>query len=264
MTRTAELYRAYCATSWAVQRRYPAALGVFVLGVALEPMLYLAVWYAAAGQDRIAGYDGTAFVTYYLLVMVANHISYTWFFGEMDRRVREGTFSALLLRPVHPIHRDIADNLAFKLVTGLLVVPLAVGLAATLGAWPAPGVTLLLVVPSLVLGTALRFVVEWTLALTSMWTTRVAAIGRVYGLVSHFLGGFVAPIAALPDPLRVIAFTTPFPWLVAFPVELAAGRHTFAAALTGLACQAGWLLVALVAHRWVWRRAAARYSAVSG
>jgi ABC-type uncharacterized transport system permease subunit len=45
----------------------------------------------------------------------------------------------------------------------------------------------------------------------------------------------------------------PFRWMVAFPVELLRSRLTLAAALTGLAVQAGWFVLSLLLLRAVWR-----------
>ena len=49
--------------------------------------------------------------------MLVNHVTFTWIMWEYDYRVRQGTLSFALLRPVHPIHADIADNVSFKLIT---------------------------------------------------------------------------------------------------------------------------------------------------
>jgi len=44
-------------------------------------------------------------------------MTFTWIMWEYDYRIREGLLSPVLLRPVHPIHADIADNISSKLVT---------------------------------------------------------------------------------------------------------------------------------------------------
>jgi ABC-2 type transport system permease protein len=50
--------------------------------------------------------------------------------------------------------------------------------------------------------------------------------------------------------------------MVAFPVELALGRLTPRDALTGLAVQAIWFLLAYLLFRLVWRSGVRRYAAV--
>ena len=49
---------------------------------------------------------------------------------EFEYRIREGILSFSLLKPVHPIHSDIADNISSKLITTPSMILVAVGLAA--------------------------------------------------------------------------------------------------------------------------------------
>ncbi|MFJ8510272.1 ABC transporter permease [Streptomyces avermitilis] len=265
MRATLALYLAHGATTWGVQRRYPVTMCIWVFGVALEPVIYLAVWRTAAGGHQVGGFTRDDFAAYYVLVMLVNHLSYTWFFMVMDRRTREGTFSALLLRPAHPIHGDVAENLTFKAITSVAVVPTAGLLWVSMGVrlQPAP-LDLLLAVVGMLTGAVLRVCLEWTLALGALWTTRVESFGRVYAFVSHFLGGFVAPLAALPSALHALATWTPFPWMVAFPIEVAMGRHSVAEAIEGILVQGLWLLGSLGLLRAAWRRALRRHTAVGG
>ena len=53
---------------------------------------------------------------------------------EFEWRIRTGAFSPLLLRPVHPIHHDICENLSYKMVGLVGVLPAAVVLAVIFGA----------------------------------------------------------------------------------------------------------------------------------
>ena len=56
------------------------------------------------------------FAAYFIVLMMVNHVTFSWIMFEYDYRVRQGTLSFALLRPVHPIHADIADNVSFKLI----------------------------------------------------------------------------------------------------------------------------------------------------
>ena len=123
--------------------------------------------------------------------------------GVLDR---QGTLSPLLVRPVHPIHQHIANNLTFKLLTMAVVIPVVVVLTIvfrpnfTISAW-----TALAFIPALILAMALRFAVEWTLASPAFWVTRVTAINQLYFVVFLFLSGFVVPLTccrtgASPSP----------------------------------------------------------------
>ena len=117
-------------------------------------------------------------------------------------------------------------------------------------------------VPSLLLAFLLRFFVEWALALAAFWTTRVGAINQVFFAVMLFLGGRMAPLELLPDWVQTVAYWSPFPWMVAFPVDLVLGKLTQAEMIEGLIAQAAWSLLALALVSIVWKRGVKAYSAV--
>ena len=103
---------------------------------------------------------------------------------------------------------------------------------------------------------------EWTLALSAFWTTRVSAINQGYFVAALFLSGEMAPLSLLPYPLQVAASLLPFRWMISFPVELLLGRLSVGQSLVGLAAQSAWLALGLLLLRTVWRAGVRVYSAV--
>jgi ABC-2 type transport system permease protein len=190
-------------------------------------------------------------------------MTFSWIMHEFQFRIQQGAFSTLLLRPVHPIHGDIADNLAYKAVMLVVLIPATIVLGLlfrpqfSLELW-----STLMFLPALLLAFGLRFTFEWALALAAFWTTRTAAVNQTYFALNAFLSGRVAPIALLPTWLQAIAAGLPFYWMLAFPIELLLGRVTPAAALRGLGIQALWLGITAAALALLWRTAVKRYSAV--
>ncbi len=211
----------------------------------------------------MGGYTRGDFAAYFLGLMVINNITYSWIMHEYEYRVREGTLSAALLRPLHPIHADLADNLASKMVS----TPLILLMAFLLGFVFRPTVVFVpwavaAFVPAVLLAYLLRFLLEWTLALAAFWTTRVSALNQAYYVALLFLSGQVAPLSLFPGAVQALASALPFRWMIAFPLELLLGRLTPLQALTGFGVQAIWILVALVVVRFAWRAGVRRYSAV--
>ena len=265
MRATAELYLQQFKTSFAMMLQYRAALVIWLIGQVLEPVIYLIVWstVARAGGGRVGEYTSADFAAYFLVLMIVNHVTYTWIMWEYEYRVREGGLSPVLLRPVHPIHNDIADNLTSKMVSlpGMLLTAVGLGLIFrpdfTLVPW-----SVVAFLPALALAFVVRFLVEWSLALAAFWTTRVGAINQVYFVLMLFLSGQMAPLELLPEWLQTIASVLPFRWVVAFPVELVLGRLTPSEVVTGFAAQVIWIVLGLALVRIVWRSGVRRYSAV--
>ncbi|MDT8305665.1 MAG: ABC-2 family transporter protein [Anaerolineae bacterium] len=258
------IYRAFYRTNLAVQMQYRVAAVIWLLGTVLHPVIYLVVWATVAEAEggSVGGYSGSQFAAYYITMMVVDHLTFDWHMWEYDYRIREGLLSPVLLRPLHPIHSDIADNLAYKTLTMLVVAPAAILLSLFFRPeFNAPLWAVLAFTPSVVLAFLLRFLSSWALAMTAFWTTRIDAINQSYFVAELFFAGLIAPLALLPGPLRLIANLLPFRWGLAFPVELFLGRLSPLEALTGFGAQLLWIALSLVALRLIWRAGIRRYSA---
>ena len=265
MRALAALYIQQFKTTLAMMFQYRASLVIWMIGQVLEPLVYLIVWSIVSNSSggSVGGYTTREFAAYFILLMLVNQFTYTWIMYEFEYRVRQGALSFALLRPVHPIHSDIADNVSSKLITLPIMILIAAGLAVIFHASISPTLwSVAVFIPALLLAFSVRFLLEWTLALAAFWTTRVSAINQTYFLLMLFLSGQLAPLALLPFPARVAAAILPFRWMIGFPVELLLGRLTLAEALTGLGAQAAWLLAGFVLLRIVWRAGVRIYSAV--
>jgi ABC-2 type transport system permease protein len=260
-----DIYQTLGRSAVAVQLQYRASGMIWMIGGILEPTIYLVVWATVAeGQGGSAGgYSANDFASYFITQMFVSHFTFSWIMHEFQFRIQQGGFNMLLLRPIHPIHSDIADNLAYKLVMLVVLLPAAPVLAYLfeprfdISWWAA-----LLFVPALVLAFAIRFLFEWSLALAAFWTTRINAVNQTYFALHAFLSGRVAPMAVLPAFLQTIAVALPFYWMLAFPVELLLGRLTLDEAIRGLGIQLVWVGVAGAVLFALWRVAVKRYSAV--
>ncbi len=261
----AGLYVQQFKTTFASMLQYRASLFIWMIGQVLEPLIYLVVWttVSASRGGSVGDYTASQFAAYYIAFMLVNQVTYTWIMYEYEYRIREGLLSPALLRPVHPIHADIADNVSSKLVTMPIMLLIATGLAllfrptASFQPW-----AILAFIPAVLLAFLVRFLIEWSLAQAAFWTTRVSAINQVYFVLMLFLAGQIAPLSLFPRSIQILAQILPFNWMIGFPVELVLGRLTPIEAATGLAAQLVWLAISLVLLRVVWRAGIRIYSAV--
>jgi ABC-2 type transport system permease protein len=247
------------------QIQYQASSLIWMTGAILEPLVFFVVWarVAEARGGSVEGIDTQSFAAYYITMFVVNHLTFTWILHTFQYRVQQGALAFELLRPVHPIHNDVTDNLAYKALMSVVAAPAVIVMC--IGFEPRFSFTAWSVacfVPALVFAFALRFVLEWTLGLSAFWTTRVMAINQVYFALSGFLAGRYAPLAVFPEWLRDAGSVLPFYYCIAFPVELALGQLTPERALAGFAIQLAWLGVALLSIWWLWGRAVRRFTAV--
>jgi ABC-2 type transport system permease protein len=261
------LYGQQFKTTFASMVQYRASLVIWMISQVLEPLIYLIVWSTVSNGSggSVGGYTARGFAAYYLVFMVVNQFTYTWIMWEYEYRVRQGYLSFALLKPVHPIHSDISDNLSSKLLT-LPIILIVAGIMALIFR-PTASMTLwsgLVFIPALILAFLVRFLVEWTLALAAFWTTRVNAINQVYFVMMLFLAGQIAPLSLFPAWIQTIANILPFRWMLGFPVQLLLGQLTPVQTLEGLVAQVAWVIASLVLLRVAWRAGVRVYSAVGG
>jgi ABC-2 type transport system permease protein len=260
-----DAYRAQLKITFAVQVQYRASLVIWLIGMILEPLIYLVVWSTVAGAQggNVGGYTAEDFAAYFITTMLVNHLTFTWIMHEFEFLIRMGNLSPQLLRPLHPIHVHLADNVTYKLLTSLVMLPAAFVLGALFQPhFATQPWAVALAIPALALSFLTRFMLGWTLALAAFWTTRVFAINEMYFLASFFLSGQMAPLSLLPQAAQTVAAFLPFRWVVAFPAELILGRLTLTEAITGLGIEAVWLGISVALMTYVWNEGLKRFSAV--
>ncbi|HEV2123050.1 MAG TPA: ABC-2 family transporter protein [Chloroflexota bacterium] len=260
-----DAYRAQFKITFGVQLQYRVSLLIWLIGTVLQPVMYMVVWSTVAGArgGEVGGFGVSDFAAYFIAVMLIDHATFTWIMHEFEFMVRMGQLSPKLLRPMHPIHEHLADNVTYKLLTFIVLLPVA-GLLALVfqPRFEPPEWSLIAFVPSLILAFATRVMLGWTVALAAFWTTRVFAINEMYFLASLFLSGQMAPLSLLPAPIQLLANVLPFRWLVAFPVELVLGRLTPDQALVGFVAQLIWLVLVFSLMSLIWKAGLRRYAAV--
>ena len=259
------VYAAQLRTSLATQFQYRMSLAIWMIGRIIQPLIYLVVWSTVARTrgGAVGGYSEGDFAAYFILQMIVSQLTFSWIMWEYDYTIRSGQFNFKLLRPIHPIHADVADNLAYKLLTLVILIP-----AALLLAWLFPPTFnfqpwhVAAGVAATALAFVVRFTLEWTLAMAALWTTRVNAVNQSYDVLLIFFSGFFAPLAVMPASVQTLANLLPFRWLIAFPIELTLGRLQGQAVLLGFGMQLFWLALTLTALTFVWRAGVKQYSAV--
>ena len=181
----------------------------------------------------------------------------------MGRAHPGGHFSALLLRPLHPIHYDLADFAGGKIVWVLLYLPIA--FALTLVFNPTLHVSALEIVVFFfaIWGAyVIRTMFLWLLGMITFWTTRGSAIFETYMMAELLLSGRLVPLKLMPDWAESLANWLPFKWTFYFPIESLVGDLSAASLVGGLGMQLFWATVGGTLVWICWRSSAKHYTAV--
>ena len=239
----------------------------FLLGMIAEPVIYLVVWTTIADQQggEVQGLSAGYFAAYYIVWTLVRNMNIVFGAPYWEYRIREGDLNRDLLRPVLPLHYDIAWFAGWKVVMIVLWLPIAFGLSLvfdpTLSPRPAEMVTFAIAIWGAYL---IRTMLQESLGMLCFWTTRGAAIFDLYMTVELLLSGRLVPLPLMPDWVQEISRFLPFQWAFYFPIESLVGDLSNQELVQGLFVQLLWILVGLAIFRVAWRSAIKRYSAVGG
>jgi len=126
----AELMR----SAFLIDLQYRASIAIWLLWGITEPIISLGIWWSIAAGGAVDGYTREDFARYFFGVALVNQATLSWDAWNIDRWIREGEMNFRLTRPIAPIHEAIADNIAYKAPTAVIILTAWIG-AATF--WPA-------------------------------------------------------------------------------------------------------------------------------
>jgi ABC-2 type transport system permease protein len=259
------LYAVVMKAAVQTQFQYRTANYAYMLGMVAEPVVYLVVWSAVA-HSRGGSVDGITageFAAYYIVWTLVRNMNIVFTPYGWEQRIQQGELSGALLRPVHPIHYDLAYFAGWKVVAVVLWIPIAAVLSIAFR--PTFHITPLHVVVFLVAiwgAYLIRSMLLWVLGMITFWTTRVSAIYDTYFTAELLLSGRLVPLALLPAWAGTLADVLPFKYTFGYPIEVLAGSLSTRELFVGLGFQAVWIAVGVLLVAAVWRVGVRRYGAV--
>jgi ABC-2 type transport system permease protein len=261
----ADFYWTSVRTAMLSRFQYRAATYGYTIGMVAEPTIYLVVWSTIARSQggAVGGLDAGHFAAYYVVWTLVRIMNITFTPYGWEWRIREGQLSGWLVRPIHPIHYDLAWFAGGKLPWLVMYVPIAAGLS--LAFHPVFHTSALSVVVFLVAiwgAYVVRSIGLWLLGLCTFWTTRGSAVFETYLLAELLLSGRLLPLQLMPHWARTLASVLPFEWTFYFPIEALIGGYSTGKLLGGLGLQLAWIAAGAVAVRLFWRASVKRYTAV--
>lgn len=249
------------------QFQYRAANYFYMIGMVAEPVIYLVVWstIATAQGGQVGGYTAGGFAAYFIVWTFVRNMNIVFTPYGWEWRIRQGRLSSLLLRPIHPLHYDIAFFAGSKFVWSILWIPIGVFLVLIFR--PTFQTSLLEIGVFLIAiwgAYLIRTMLLWVLGMISFWTTRVSALYSLYWALELLLSGRLVPMTLLPPWARQIAAFLPFQWTFGYPIDALIGQLTATELLFGLGMQLFWIAAGTLMVQVVWRVGIGRYTAVGG
>ncbi len=232
--------------------------------------LIFVLWGAAfSGVDEMGGFDVRQTLTYFVVVLALQFM--VGAFNEdyqIGEEIRNGLINQFLLKPVNYFGYRISLFAAARLVSGLLVfIPLLAAspwifdqLTFPHETWRVPAA-----VAAMILAAMLQFTIAFCFGLLAFWFLEIQGFVILSYAIETSLGGAMFPLDLLPAPVFAVAQYLPFPYQMYFPAAIVTGRiASLPEVLHGLAVQATWVAIAMVAARLLWARGLQKHTAVGG
>jgi ABC-2 type transport system permease protein len=265
MKRMLDFYLMTMKVSILEEFQYRVANYFYMIGMIAEPVIYLVVWSTIARTQggSVGGYTPGGFAAYYIVWTLVRNMNIVFTPYGWEWRVQRGRLSAELLRPVHPLHSDVAYFAGWKVVVIILWLPLAAFLAwifkPTLNTtWLQIGVFFLAIWDAYLMRTMLLSL----LGMITFWTMRVSAVYELFFAAELVLSGRLVPMSLMPAWVQQVAGYLPFQWTFSFPIESLVGQLSPQQLLIGLGMQVFWILLGILFVNIVWWFGIRRYSAV--
>ena len=237
---------------------YRAELFFWMLSGSL-PFIMMGIWVEAASVGDFA-FSPRDFARYFLATFIARQLNVVWVIWDFEEDIVRGHLSPRLLQPIDPVWHYVSEHLSERLARlPFIVIPIAFFFvlypqAFWVPAW-SDALGFVLVV---LLALALRFLMQYTFALSCFWLERGSEIEQFWLLPYFLFSGIVAPLEVFPEAVRQIVLWTPYPYFVHFPATLLLGFDTHIG--RGIAAMALWIAILLPLNRWLWRQGLKRYS----
>jgi ABC-2 type transport system permease protein len=261
-----DFYLTTMRTAVVVQLQYRVSNYFYMLGMIAEPIIYLVVWSTIASQQSsgaVAGYTAGSFAAYYIVWTLVRNMNIVFTPYGWEDRIQHGELSAQLLRPIHPVHYDLAYFAGWKVAVIILWLPIAAVLTLIFHPTLHPTVFQVIVFFFAIWGAYLiRSIALWLLGMITFWTTRVSALFELYMALELLLSGRLVPLGLLPGWAQTVATFLPFQWTFYFPIEALIGNETPLQLVLGLAAQAGWIIGGFGILAIFWRASVRHFTAV--
>lgn len=265
LRRHAAFYRANATVAFKLSMQYRGSqfLGMFAL--LTEPVVYLVVWTSVADHNggAVGGLTLGQVSAYYVVWTLVRNLTAGYSPAVWQRRFQDGSLADWLLRPVHPVHDDLAGGFGYNLPRAVLTIPLTAALVVAFEPDLSPRpLAVAVCVVSIALAYVLRSLTFTLVGSVGFWTTQVDAASRIYIAAETLLSGRMVPIVLFPAWLATTAEWLPFRYTFGFPIEVLTTSMTDADLLRGLLLQLGWIAVVATIVGGVWRVALRRFDSV--
>jgi len=217
-------------------------------------------------QTEVFGYNQEKILTYVFGILILRAIVFSARAVDVAGEISNGDITNFLLKPVNYFKywatRDIASKIlnlgfsVFEITILFLILKPNLFLQTNL-------LTLFAVLISLTMAVILFFCLLFITNMSAFWMPENgwAAQFLFIAIITDFLSGGVFPLDILPLAFQKVLYSTPFPYLLFFPLQVYLGKIAGLEVIRGLVTSFAWVFILFVAVKFIWVKGLRRYSA---
>lgn len=253
------LYWVCFKSEWQHFLEYRADLLVYTLSGAVIPLVALGVWLAVLFSGASLSFSKSELVVYFLMALWVNIFVSAWAAYFIGEDIKTGAFSRYLLKPFSLLENNLVNNISeksFKLIIASILIA-SIGYLLSRNMILEINITLMsfsLFLISLFFAAIIYFFIDMIIGLSTFWIHDNQFLRYLTNTLRDFLSGRVIPILFLPSPLFLLAFVSPFRYILSFPLEVLLNKLTFQDLVIGFAIQSSWLVIIFLCYRYLYEK----------
>lgn len=261
-------FSAFSSIVWQNTLAYRAENVIWLLVESLPIVVQLSLWRSLYIAGRIPLEQMQFMMLYYVLALIIARSTGNHFEEWVIDHIRNGNISTDLIKPF-PYRLFLFANETVWRVSGwlytfpilMLISPFFLSALHRLSISPLYAGLFAFVI---VLAFLQRFFVSWLIAISAFWIEQADAFTHLKWMLEGIVGGQWLPLAFYPLAFQHIAMWTPFYAWYALPIGIMLNTVALPEIQRGIIAGIGWLLVFILAGKYLWKKAILFYSASGG
>lgn len=199
---------------------------IWILTDAMTVFTMPLMWLSSMQGDTVGQMTRGGIVQYYLAMLAVGSFVICHFMWELAYEIKEGIFSAQLVRPISVYQSYFVRNFAWRIVRMSLATPFMIGyywlyrdlLSSTHFhfSWQ--------FAVAMLGGHILSFTTVMMLGFIALFVEEAYALFELYYFPMLFLSGQIFPVALLPPWAQTLAHYLPFYYTTNLPVDIVIGH----------------------------------------
>jgi ABC-2 type transport system permease protein len=230
---------------------YRASGFIWILTDIVTAVTMPLVWANASHGKPIAGFSTGDFVHYYLCLLMIQNLVQTHIMWDLSMEIKEGQFSAALVRPVSFFQVSFMRNASWRIMRAILFTPVFVTLLFAYRHML--GDTQLFYGwqfwTSVILGHCISFTFAMFLTTFALFVQEAQSIFELHYLPMMFLSGQLFPIGLMPNWVKAVGNFFPFYYTTGAPTEILIGKIPGSGSEQVLLIQMAWVFGLYVLYR---------------